>query len=76
MRRSRALLGGGSLDFLRMRPERTVQKHPAIQHRPLGLEVSQVHPGVLAQKAAANENAALPAFGKRCVQTEKPAVGC
>lgn len=35
-----------------MRPERAVQKHPVVQYRPLGLEVSPAHPGVLAQRFA------------------------
>ena len=30
---------GRFLGILHMRPERTVQKHSVIQHRPLGLEV-------------------------------------
>ena len=33
-----------------MRPERTVQQHPVVQHRTLILEIGQPHPAILAQR--------------------------
>ena len=33
-----------------MRPERTVQQHPVVQHRTLILEIGQPHPAIFAQR--------------------------